>query len=264
MSEYRTIEVHRQDGVVTIWLNRPEVRNAFNEVMLTELTQAFDSVAQSFPEARVVVLSGRGSCFCAGADLNWMRDTVRYSYAENLKDAGLVSNCMYSLYSLPQPTIARVNGPAIGGGMGLVTACDIAIAQSEALFSLSEVRIGLVPACISPYVLKKIGEGRCRELFLTGERISATSALQAGLVNQVVPLAQLDEAVQRLVHTLLANGPEAMATCKKLLQTVAETGLTEARPYTAEVIARLRVGPEAQEGMSAFLEHRAPNWQRRS
>ncbi|MEM4723632.1 MAG: enoyl-CoA hydratase/isomerase family protein [Candidatus Hadarchaeum sp.] len=264
MSEYRTIELLGENGLVTIWLNRPEVRNAFNDLMLTELTHAFAGVARSFPQVRVLVLTGKGSCFCAGADLNWMRDSVRYSYADNLRDAGLVSDCLYALYSLPQPTIARVNGAAIGGGMGLVTACDIAIAQSEAVFSLSEVRIGLVPACISPYVLKRVGEGVCRELFLTGERISAARALQVGLVNKVVSPEELDAAVRQLVDRLLANGPQAMATCKRLLQTIAETKLDEARPYTAEVIARLRVEPEAQEGMSAFLAGRAPSWQKQA
>lgn len=262
MTDYQTIQLRRQGAVVTVALNRPQVRNAFDALMLRELIDVFTGLAGDFPKVRVVVLTGNGTSFCAGADLNWMKETVHYSVDENLADAGRVAECMHLLYRLPQPTIARINGPAIGGGMGFVCACDVAVAQCDAVFSLSEVRIGLVPACISPYVLKKIGEGRCRELFLSGERLSAERAHALGLVNEVVAPEALDAAVQRRVEQLLANGPHAMAACKVLLEKVAHQELEEAKVFTAELIAHLRAGVEAQEGMAAFLEKRTPHWRR--
>jgi methylglutaconyl-CoA hydratase len=228
--------------------------------MLAELIDVFTGLAAEFPKVRVVVLTGNGTSFCTGADLNWMKETAHYSVADNLADAPQVAECMHLLYRLPQPTIARVNGPAIGGGMGFVCACDMAVAQRDAVFSLSEVRIGLVPACISPYVLKKIGEGHCRELFLRGERLSAERAQAIGLLNEVVEPANLDAAVQRRIEQLLADGPQAMAACKLLLEKVAHQELEEAKSLTAEMIARLRAGSEAQEGMAAFLERRTPRW----
>jgi methylglutaconyl-CoA hydratase len=164
------------------------------------------------------------------------------------------------IYSSTKPTIARVNGAAIGGGTGLVAVCDIAIAAASAKFSFSEVKLGLIPACISPYVLHKCGPGRCREFFLTGERLTAEKALQAGLVNAVVPLAELDEATAQLIAQLLTSGPEAIRTCKTLLHSVAGMPLEAAKKYTAEVIAQLRVSAEGQEGMTAFLEKRKPKW----
>ena len=260
MAQFETIRLTIDDGVATVTLHRPQVRNAFNDVMLAELVAVFKSLATQFPNVRVVVLTGSGSVFCAGADLNWMRKTASYSLEENLADARQLAECMYRLYTLPQPTIARVNGAAIGGGMGLVCACDLAIAQEDATFSLSEVKIGLVPACISPYVLKKVGEGRCREFFLTGERLSAQRAKEAGLVNEVVSAEELDARLQERVNLLLANGPQALATCKSLLAAVSQLPLEEARDYTAHVISELRLGQEAQEGMAAFLEKRRPSW----
>ncbi len=260
MSSYQTIKLERHGAVATVVLNRPSVHNAFNDQMLSDLIAAFERLAGDFPSVRVVVLTGNGASFCAGADLNWMRKMINFSYEENLKDARLVSDCMYRLYSLPQPTIARVNGAAIGGGLGLVAACDFAIASREARFRLSEVRLGLVPACISPYVLKKMGEGRCREFFLTGESLDAAQAHNLGLVTEVVAPEELDEAVERRVGNLLANGSQAMAVCKKLLEDVASMPLPQTLEHTARVISQLRIGEEAQEGMAAFLEKRRPSW----
>jgi methylglutaconyl-CoA hydratase len=164
------------------------------------------------------------------------------------------------MYSLPKPIIARVNGAAIGGGTGLVAVCDIAIAAEKAKFSLSEVKLGLVPACISPYVIRKVGEGRCREFFLTGERLTANHALELGLVNQVVPLESLDQAVDEKVNQLISSGPKAIAMCKELLRKVPGMSFDEAKTYTAEMIASMRIGDEGQEGMNAFLEKRKPKW----
>lgn len=260
MPSYHTITLEQRGTIATLILNRPTVHNAFNDHMLAELIAAFSRLAGDFPSVRVVVLTGKGASFCAGADLNWMRKMIRFSYEENLKDARLVSDCMYRLYSLPQATIARVNGAAIGGGVGLVAACDFAIASQQAHFRLSEVRLGLVPACISPYVLKKMGEGRCREFFLTGEPLDATHAQLLGLVTEVVAAEELDQAVQRRVAKLLTNGSQAMAICKKLLEDVSTMPLPQTLEHTARVISQLRIGQEAQEGMAAFLEKRRPSW----
>jgi methylglutaconyl-CoA hydratase len=251
------------DGpVAKITLSRPEIHNAFNDTMLIELIEVFRELHQKKGMIRVLVLTGNGKSFCAGADLNWMRKMVDYSYEENIEDSNRVSDCMHLLYTLPMPSIARVNGAAIGGGMGLVSACDIVVAQEGAVFSLSEVKLGLVPACISPYVIKRAGEMRCREFFLSGERIEAKKALAAGLVNEVVPLDKLDEAVRGWIDRFLMNGPEAMAVCKKLLEVVPGMALEEAKAYTAEDIAKLRISAEGQEGMNAFLEKRKPSWRK--
>lgn len=256
----KTILYEVEGPVARMTLNRPEIHNAFNDVMLVELIGVFKEIAERKGEIRVVVLTGKGKSFCAGADLNWMKKMIHYSYEENIEDSNRVSECMYRLYSLSQPTIARVNGAAIGGGMGLVAACDIVVAQENAVFSLSEVKLGLVPACISPYVIKRAGESKCREFFLSGERISAQKARSAGLVNEVVPYDQLDTAVNRWKDQFLMNGPEALAVCKELLEKVPSMSLDEAKEYTADGIAKLRISKEGQEGMNAFLEKREPKW----
>lgn len=257
--KYQTILVSPKGSVVRIALNRPQVHNAFNETMVRELREAFGAICQA-EKIRVVILTGQGKSFCAGADLNWMRKVKDYSFEDNLKESQQLAELMYIIYSLPLPTIARVNGAAIGGGAGLMAACDLVIAAETAKFSLSEVKLGLVPAVISPYVVRRVGENACREFFLTGERLKAEKALRFGLVNQVVPLEDLDRAVEERVAQLLTSGPEALSTCKELLRRVPGMSLQEVKSYTAEVIARLRVSQEGQEGMSAFLEKRKPKW----
>jgi len=245
--------------VARVTFNRPEVHNAFNDQMIEELTHVFKDI-QKRESVRVVVLTGEGESFSAGADINWMRKVKDYSFEENLKNSLKLADLFYFVYSLPKPTIARVNGIAIGGGTGLVAVCDIAIASSVAKFSFSEVKLGLVPACISPYVIRKCGEGRTREFFLTGERLSAEKALSAGLVNQVVPPEELDEAVEDLVSQLLSSGPQAIGVCKELLGNVPSLSFEEAKEYTARVLAGLRISDEGQEGTKAFLEKRKPKW----
>ncbi|MFH1312426.1 MAG: enoyl-CoA hydratase/isomerase family protein [Candidatus Eisenbacteria bacterium] len=256
---FRTIEVKSENKVARITLNRPEVRNAFNEVMIEELIRALDAVEKD-EAVRVVVLTGSGKAFCAGADLNWMKKMKGFTYEENMSDALELAELMFKLYNLPKPTIARVNGASIGGSNGLVAACDIAIASHRAEFSMSEVKIGLVPACIGPYVLKKVGETACRELFLTGERISADQAKAVGLVNDVVTHSNLSKRVEEKVSNLVTSGPHALAVSKDLLNKISFMSLAEAKEYTARVIAELRSGDEAQEGMTAFLEKRKPRW----
>lgn len=257
--DFETISYSLEDRVAAVTLDRPEVHNAFNEVMISELTEIFKKISED-ESVRVVVLTGNGKSFSAGADLNWMKKMINYSYEQNLEDSLKLAELFFLMYSLPKPIIARVNGAAIGGGAGLVAVCDIAIAAENAKFSLSEVKLGLVPACISPYVIRKVGEGRCREFFLTGERLTAKRALGAGLVNHVVPLEELDQAVQEKVEQLISSGPKALAMCKELLKNVPGMSFDKAKTYTADMIASMRIGDEGQEGMNAFLEKRKPKW----
>ncbi len=256
---YRTIIVERDGRVGRVWFNRPEVRNAFNADMIGELRAALRDLADD-AAVRVIVLSGKGTSFCAGADLAWMRDIVRFSEEQNMRESLDLAECLYDVYAVPKPTIARVNGPAIGGGTGFVSACDIAVASTEARFGLSEVKIGVVPAAISPYVLRRIGESRARQYFLTGERFDARRAQEIGLVNVAVEPEELDPKVEALVSSLLSSGPEALAKAKELLTRVPGMGFAEAKRYTAEMIAGLRMSAEAQEGMAAFLDKRKPKW----
>jgi methylglutaconyl-CoA hydratase len=260
---FETISYDVRNNIAYVIFNRPEVHNAFNDIMIRELIRVFDHLSKR-DEIRAVVVTGEGKSFCAGADLNWMRRVKDYSYDDNLRESLELSDMLYRVYSNPKPTIARVNGAAIGGGTGLVAVCDVAVAATTAKFSFSEVKLGLIPACISPYVLKKCGEGRCREFFLTGERLSADRAMSAGLLNAVVPPEELDAAVEKYLAQLLSSGPEAITTCKELLRRIPCMSYDEVRKYTAEVIAQIRISAEGQEGMAAFLEKRRPNWSKDS
>lgn len=256
---YETIIVNLEPPIARLILNRPEVHNAFNSVMIRELTQALKEI-KSQSDLRVLILTGEGKSFCAGADLNWMREIINYSFEENLRESRELAELMFQLDQLPLPSIARINGATIGGGNGFHAACDIAIASEEAFFSLSEVKIGLIPAVISPYVIRRIGESWARQYFLTGERISAKKAEEIGLVHKTVPGPELDEAVAEIVKLLLTSGPEAIRRSKELIQRVPLMSIEEAKEYTAKVIAELRISPEGQEGMAAFLEKRKPSW----
>lgn len=255
----KTIKHSIKDKVAWVMLNRPEIHNAFNETMIGELLQLYQEIGK-MPEVRVVVITGIGKSFCAGADLNWMGGVIKYSYEQNLNESLQLAELFYTMYSLPRPTIAMVNGAAIGGGAGMVAVNDFVIASDQAKFSFSEVKLGLVPACISPYVIRRVGENRSRELFLSGERMDAHKAFQFGFVNQVVAPEQLEAAVNKLIEQLLSSGPNALAICKDLLEKVPQMTLEEAKKYTAEAIASLRVSAEGQEGMQAFFEKRKPKW----
>ncbi|MDP2915184.1 MAG: enoyl-CoA hydratase-related protein [Candidatus Aminicenantes bacterium] len=256
---YETISVEREGKLARLWLDRPDVHNAFNSAMIRELRAALRELRED-AAVRVVVLSGKGKSFCAGADLNWMREIIRFSYEQNLQESLELADFLYELYALPKPTIARVNGAAIGGGAGFLSACDIVVASAEAKVGLSEVKIGLVPACIAPYIVRRIGESLARQYFLTGERIDAHRALEIGLANAVVEEVRLDAKVEEIAWLLLSSGPEALAGCKELLRRVPGMGFEEAKRFTAEMIAGLRVSREGQEGMAAFLEKRKPKW----
>ncbi len=255
----KTIKHSIQNKIAWVTLNRPDIHNAFNETMIGELLELYQKLGK-MSDVRVVVIKGAGKSFCAGADLNWMGGVIKYSYEQNLNESLQLAELFYTMYSLPKPTIAMVNGAAIGGGAGMVAVNDFVIASDQAKFSFSEVKLGLVPACISPYVIRKVGENRSRELFLSGERMDAQKALHFGFANQVVAADQLEAAVNRLIEQLLSSGPNALAICKDLLEKVPQMSLEAAKKYTAEAIAALRVSDEGQEGMKAFFEKRKPRW----
>jgi len=258
MIEYQTIETTSDLGVLTIWLNRPDVHNAFNEIMLRELTTCFETLDH---ETLCVVLRGRGRSFCAGVDLNWMKAVSQNSYEQNYQESLLLSKCFLSIYTCPRPTIAVVHGVAMGGANGLLSACDLAYCADDTSFSLSEVKIGIVPACISPYVIKRIGEYGARELIITGRRIDGREAEHFRLVNKSVATGKLDETLEGVLALLRTSGPKAMSHCKTLIHDVAnKLSLMEAYDYTARMIAEIRASEEGQEGMNAFLEKRKPNW----
>jgi len=257
--EFKTILLEKKDKIAYITLNRPEIHNAFNDTMISELTEVFKDLNYQ-DDIRVIILTGKGKSFCAGADLKWMKKMKDFSYEENLEDSLALSKMFYKMYSIKKPTICLVNGAAIGGGTGLVAVCDIAIAEVHAKFSFSEVKLGLVPACISPYVVKKCGEGHCREFFLTGERLTAEKACRARLVNFVVPFDEMDEFAEKITKQLITSGPEAIGMCKDLLSKVPEMNLKKAGEYTADVISKMRISDEGQEGMNAFFEKRKPDW----
>jgi methylglutaconyl-CoA hydratase len=256
-----SVRVAREGPLARVILNRPEIRNAFNDAMLADLLEAFCEL-RSADDVRVVVLTGEGAAFCAGADLHWMKRVVNYSFGENYEDSLRLADMLRAIYACPKPVIGRIQGPAIGGGTGLVAVCDIAIASEDAFFAFTETKLGLTPAAISPYLLKKMGERNLRELFLTGERFSASRAVELGLVNAAVPAGELDAAVQAKIALVLTGGPQALAVSKELLHTIGERTLEENGPHTAEVISRLRMSAEGQEGMNAFLEKRKPRWVR--
>jgi len=257
--EYQTILFEAEDEVARISFNRPDVHNAFNADMISELDDAFEK-ARSDDSIRVIVLKGMGKSFCAGADINWLREIVHYSFEQNLEESLHLAELLHKIYVLSKPTLAMVNGTAIGGGTGFLATCDMAVASEEAKFGLSEVKIGLVPAAISPYVIRKIGESNAREYFLTGKRITAQKACEIGLLNKVVSPEKLEEEVKETVSLLLTSGPEALASCKELIHKVPQMSFEEVKAFTAKMIAELRVSKEGQEGMSAFLEKRRPSW----
>lgn len=260
----RTVEVDRQASIAVLWMNRPDVHNAFDETLISDLTTVL-RVLDDDAGIRAVVLAGRGESFSAGADVNWMRRATTVTEAENRRDAMALAQMLRTLALLSKPTVARVHGAAIGGGLGLVAACDIAIASSRAVFATPEVRLGLIPATIGPHVVAAIGERQARRYFLTAERISAARAREIGLVHEVVEPEQLDAAVAKIVAALLAGGPKAQQASKELLREIVGQPLSEALVQaTAERIARLRLTTEAAEGLGAFCEKRPPVWIRSS
>ena len=257
---FQYLQLEQQQQVATVWINRAELHNAFNTQVIEELNQCFQSLNQR-DDIRVVVLAGRGKSFSAGADLNWMKQAGEASQADNEADALKLAKMLQSLATLKQPTIARVQGVAFGGGMGLASACDICIASTDAKFATSEVRLGLAPSTISPYVIRAIGARQASRYFLTAERISAEQGKAIGLVHEVTTPEQLDSKIQEMVDTLLLGGPEAQSASKQLIQMVSQESLTEdLLVQTAQHIAHVRQGAEAKNGLQAFLNKQNPQW----
>jgi methylglutaconyl-CoA hydratase len=254
MSGYKTLLVEDSGGVLSVTLNRPEVHNAFNDELIAEAIDLFGGDAVR--NARAVVLRGSGTNFCAGADLNWMSRMVRYTREENVRDSALLAKMYALINECPAPVVGRIQGAAIGGGVGLVAVCDVAVAARDAKFGLSEVKLGILPAVISPYVIAKIGQTHARALFLTGERFDAERALRIGLVHAIA------DDVDHVIKQLLTSGPEAVRECKKLIAHVAGHDLADAIPYTIEAIAARRVSEEGQAGMQAFLKKEKAPWAR--
>ena len=258
--KYETLEVAELNAVAIVWMNRPEVRNAFNETMIAELTAAFQALDKA-PGVRAVVLAGHGPAFCAGADLNWMKKMAGFSFEENQRDAMGLAGMLHAVQMMSKPTVARVHGPAFAGGMGLLAACDIAVASQDAEFCLSEVKLGLIPATISPYVLAAMGERAAQRYFLTAERFSAAEAYRIGLVQELTIAAELDTRINEILGHLVTAGPASLAATKDLIRAVARRPLdSKLIADTATRIAKARASDEGREGVRSFLEKRKPAW----
>ena len=258
--DFEFLQLEQKQQVATVWLNRAELHNAFNTQVIAELQQCFDAL-HTRDDIRVVILAGRGKSFSAGADLNWMKAQSEASTVDNQADALKLAKMLHRLATLKQPTIARVHGIAFGGGMGLASACDICVASSDAKFATSEVRLGLAPSTISPYVIRAIGARQASRYFLTAERISAEQAQRIGLAHEVATAEQLDTKIDEIVQALLLGAPEAQTASKQLIQMVDQQPLTEPLLLeTAQHIAHVRQGTEAKNGLNAFLNKQRPDW----
>jgi len=267
MSTYSRLKLEMKPPDARLTLARPEVRNAFDEVLIGELKDAFATLRAEFERdvagaPRALVITGEGAAFCAGADMNWMKRSIQFSRKENEADARRFAEMLRALDELPIPTLARVNGACLGGGMGLLACCDIVVAVDSADFGFTEVRLGIAPAVISTFVLPKIGPAAARRYFLTGEVFKAPVARGIGLVHEVVPADGLDAAVAGLLDALRGNGPNAVAAAKRLIREGMALGRDASIEHTVRAIAGLRASPEGQEGLGAFLEKRPPSWKR--
>lgn len=252
-----TISLSHAPGVLTVTLNRPEARNAFNEAMIDELASVFGDVDA---ETRVVILKGNGKAFCAGADINWMRDSIHRSEADNARDAAAMEAMFRAIDECPCPVIGQIHGLALGGAVGLVATCDIVVAADTTRFGFTEVRLGIIPAVISPFAVEKIGVSNARRYFVTGEVFEAPRAQAMGLVHEIAAEDALDSTVNEIAEAILKNGPQAVAEAKALVRAVTGKTHDAASEYTIATIARVRTSPEGQEGLGAFLEKRKPNW----
>ena len=258
---YRHLLCDRLNGVERLTLNRPEVRNAFNDTLIAELTAWADAVAGD-GSLRAVVVAGAGPTFCAGADLTWMAQTIEFTDAQNREDALRTGAMFAAIDRLPVPVIGRIHGAALGGGAGLAAVCDVVVADEDAVFGFTEVKLGIIPAVISPFVLAKIGRSAARELFLTGRRFSAQHALEIGLAHNVVRADELDGAVESVLREVLTAGPEAVSAAKRLIRDVLSAPADEVPALVASALAERRVSAEGQEGLRAFLQKRRPGWNR--
>lgn len=257
---YQTIETALNEGVALIWLNRPELRNALNETLIAELTDAFESAIDD-DSVRAILLAGHGKAFCAGADLGWMRSMAGYSWEQNHADAARLAEMLWTVWQCPLPVVGRIHGDCYAGGVGLAAVCDVLVAAEGVGFCLSEARLGLLPATIGPYVVRALGEQASRRYFVTAERFDAARALTLGFVHEVVPADALDAKVAEIVGAITANGPAAVRACKRLVKDIAGRAVDGAlRDDTARRIADIRASAEGREGVSAFLGKREPGW----
>lgn len=260
MNDFQNIEFEAKDNIGTIWLNRPDKHNAMNVEMIGEIIQCFEALNND-NDLRVIILRGRGKSFCAGADLNYMKGIAEFGYEENYQDSLKLARCFNAIYTCKKPTIAIVHGAAIGGANGLLAACDFVFCAEDTKFAFAEVKLGIAPATISPYVVKRIGEYGARDLMLTGRRFLGEEAEKFGLANKSVPAEELDETAAQTIKFLMSSGPDAVAACKQLIYDLYNKWeFEESIDYTARLIATLRASEEGQEGMASFLEKRKPKW----
>ncbi|MFO1222329.1 MAG: enoyl-CoA hydratase/isomerase family protein [Burkholderiaceae bacterium] len=256
-----TLDIQRRDGVARVWLNRPDVRNAFNDAVVAELDAAFRELGAD-ASLRAIVLGGHGKAFCAGGDLNWMRAMAGYSWQRNRADAQALADMLWTIYTCPVPVVGRVHGDCYAGGVGLAAVCDVLVAAEGVHFCLSEARLGLLPATIGPYVVRALGQQASRRYFTTAERFSAAEAHRLGFVHELASAGAIDAKVDAVVHSLLANGPAAVKAAKQLVRDLAGAPLSaELRADTARRIADIRASDEGREGVQAFLDKRKPGWQ---
>lgn len=257
--KYETIQIQKDKGIITVSLNRPDVHNAMNEQLMKELTSCFKEITND-RAIRVVILTGNGKSFCAGADLNWMKSMAKYSKEENIQDSRLLLDLYETIYTCPKPVIGRVNGHAFGGGLGLFAVCDITIAIPNCKFAFSEAKLGIIPSVISTYIARRMKLSDMRRLFITGERFDSNYAKQVGLIDFVVDEKDFDDKIQKYVEILRSSGPKAIVEVKDLVDKYQKMDIEKYKEHTVKKIAELRVSKEGQEGINAFLEKRKSKW----
>ena len=257
--KYETLDIKQEENHFTIYLNRPEVHNAMNEKLMKELTNCFNEIYKD-ETIRTVILTGKGKSFCAGADLNWMKSMASFSKKENIEDSRLLLNLYEAIYNCPKPVIAKVNGHAFGGGLGLFAVCDLVFAVPDCKFAFSEVKLGIIPSVISNYIIRRIGISKVRRLFITGERFNSEFGKEIGLIDSVLSEDKIDEEINKFIKIICSSGPEAIQEVKKLTDAYEKMSLDNYKEHTVKKIAELRISKEGQEGINAFLEKRKSNW----
>ncbi len=260
MRNYQTIITEKKGSVQWVYLNRADVHNALNDIMINELFEEFTALNND--DCRVIVLTGNGKSFCAGADLGWMKSVINYSFDQNLAESEKLAALLNLIFNHPKPVIAKVNGPAYGGGVGLLSACDIAVGNDKAKFAFTEVRLGIVPSVISPYIIYRTNINKAKELFLTGEVFTAAEALNYGILNCISSAEEIDNIIEIKCNLLKGNGPEALRYAKELVKNNIALNPEELASYTSNLIASLRISEEGQDGMNSFLEKRLPKWKK--
>ena len=257
--KYETLKLHREKDLVTVSLNRPEVHNAMNEKLMKELTNCFKDLKND-KSTRIIIITGNGKSFCAGADLNWMKSMTKYSKEDNIKDSRLLLELYETIYNCPKPVIAKINGHAFGGGVGLIAVCDIIFALPELKIGFSETKLGIIPSVISTYIVKRIGISNMRRLFITGERFTSEYAKKIGLIDYIITEEEIDFEIKKYIKLLYSSGPKSIDEIKKLIKEYEQMDIEDYKKFTVEKISELRVSDEGQEGIKAFLEKRKPKW----